>query len=255
MLRGRLAQSRVGSEDGFSWRGEEVSRIEGFSDAVFAFAVTLLVVSLDVPDTFDELLATMRGFFAFAICFWLLVAVWFDQYKFFRRYGLGDNATVHLNAVLLFIVLFYVYPLKFLFTMLTDRLLGFGNEVIESSQVPLLMIIYGVGFVAVQLVFVTLYWRAYSLRAVLELDADELSMTREEIQGFLVNVAVGLASVFVAVLGGEDASSWAGLVYVLIFPLQRINARVMKSRRATNSGAQSPFDGQGDARPGDRREP
>src|SRR5215210_1230856 len=122
MLRGRLAQRRIGGEEGFSWRGQEVSRIEGFSDAVFAFAVTLLVVSLEVPNTFDELLATMQGFFAFAICFWLLVVVWFEQYKFFRRYGLGDSFTMHINTALLFIVLFYVYPLKFLFTFLVDQL-------------------------------------------------------------------------------------------------------------------------------------
>ncbi len=32
---------------------------------VFAFAVTLLVVSLEVPHTFSELLTTMRGFLAF----------------------------------------------------------------------------------------------------------------------------------------------------------------------------------------------
>ena len=37
-------------------RGREVSRIEGVSYAVFGFEITLLVVSLEVPNTFDELL-------------------------------------------------------------------------------------------------------------------------------------------------------------------------------------------------------
>src|SRR5829696_10330144 len=166
VLRKRLIRREAG-EEGFSWRGEEVSRIESFSDAVFAFAVTLLVVSLEVPKTFDELISTMRGFFAFAICFWLLLAAWFEHYKFFRRYGTSDSYTMRLSAVLLFIVLFYVYPLKFLFVLIVDQLLGYDTAVgsststpveeIELGQFPLLMVIFGAGFVAVQLVFAMLY--------------------------------------------------------------------------------------------------
>ena len=104
----------------FRWRSHDISRIEALSDAVFAFAVTLLVVSLEVPKTFDELMHVMRGFGAFAICFTLLFVVWFNQYKFFRRYGLQDNVTLILNAMLLFVVLFYVYPLKFVFSFLVN---------------------------------------------------------------------------------------------------------------------------------------
>src|SRR5215213_7105853 len=244
MLRERLARRRVGEEEGFSWRGEDVSRLEGFSDAVFAFAVTLLVVSLEVPQTFDELLAAMRGFFAFAVCFALLFFVWHDHYTFFRRYGLRDASTVYLNAALLFIVLFYVYPLKFLFTMLVDQLLGFNEKVhlpngsvteaIEPAQWPLLMVIYGAGFVAVQLVFVLLYLRAYSLRGTLELNAYELSITREEIQSSLLNALVGLVSVAIAIIGGQEAVGWAGMIYLLLFPLQMIHGRLMDSRRSRN---------------------
>jgi hypothetical protein len=241
MLRGRLARRRVGEEEGFSWRGEDVLRIEGFSDAVFGFAVTLLVVSLEVPNTFDALLATMRGFFAFAICFWLLVAVWFEQYKFFRRYGLEDSLTMRLNAILLFIVLFYVYPLKFLFTLLVDQLLGYDTvvdpssgavvEEIEPEQLPLLMVIYGAGFVAVQLVFFLLYLRAYARRDALGLEAHERSITREEMQGFVLAAGVGLASIIIAVLGGQDAASLAGYTYLLLIPLLTTNGYLMGRRR------------------------
>ena len=216
-------------------------RIEGFADAVFGFALTLLVVSLEVPNTFDELLATMRGFFAFAISGWLLYSVWFDHYIFFRRYGLQDAFTMHLSSVLLFVVLFYVYPLKFLFTALVDQLLGFSTQVgsstgdvvetIRTDQWPLLIVLFGVGFVVVQLVFFLLYWRAYALREMLKLDAYEASITRQEIQGYLILAGVGLTSIAIAVLGREESLSWAGWAYLLSWPLMAIHGHIMARRR------------------------
>src|SRR6266571_6396477 len=140
MLRDKLIDRRIGDSKKFRWRSHEISRTESLSDAVFGFAITLLVVSLEVPKTFGELMQTMRGFGAFAISFTLLFMVWFNQYKFFRRYGLQDNLTVCLNAILLFVVLFYVYPLKFLFSLLVSGFTGGGGRVRLPGGVEGLMV-------------------------------------------------------------------------------------------------------------------
>src|SRR5205807_10047503 len=93
------AMRNLMAEKNFRWRGHEVSRIEGFSDAVFGFAVTLLVVSLEVPHSFAELKDAMLGFPAFGICFTLLLLVWRNHVHFFRRYGLQTAWASALNAM------------------------------------------------------------------------------------------------------------------------------------------------------------
>src|SRR6185436_16527828 len=110
MTHANFSQANRLADPHFRWRNDEMTRIEAFSDAVFAFAVTLLVVALEVPHTFEELANAMKGFAAFAICFTMLVMVWHDHVKFFRRYGLQTQRASVLNCALLFVVLFYVYP-------------------------------------------------------------------------------------------------------------------------------------------------
>src|SRR5689334_22350797 len=153
MIREFVGSALVPPEPHFRWRGGEITRLEGFTDAVFAFAVTLLVVSLEVPHTFGELMQAMKGFVAFAICFALLVQVWYYHYIFARRYGLQTTYTVVLNAMLLFVVLFYVYPLKFLFTYVVGAFSGgrtiprqqlFGMLSSEHQAIAL-MLIYSLG--------------------------------------------------------------------------------------------------------------
>jgi hypothetical protein len=145
-------------KDGFRLRGTAMSRVDGFSDVVFGFALTLLVVSLEVPKTYVELHASMRGFLPFAVSFTMLMTVWYAHYFFFRRYGLHDVGTIVLNAVLLFVVLFYVYPLKFMFGLFIGQMAGYEpGDQLEPHQNVELMMIYGLGFAAIYLLFFALY--------------------------------------------------------------------------------------------------
>ena len=86
------------ARDGFRLRGVAMSRIDGFSDVVFGFALTLIVVSLEVPKNFAELHGMLRGFLPFGVTFLMLMLVWHTHYKFFRRYGMHDLGTIWLNG-------------------------------------------------------------------------------------------------------------------------------------------------------------
>ena len=108
----------------------------------------------------------------------MLMQVWLWHYCFFRRYGLQDRQTLLLNIALLFVILFYIYPLKFLFLLFSDELLGLGTgSMIQDAQWPSLMIIYSLGFLAVQCLFALLYSHAYRKRAELELNEIEVYLT------------------------------------------------------------------------------
>lgn len=201
----------------FRNRAHEVSRIEAFSDIVFGFALTLIVVSLEVPETFDELLHEMRGFFGFAICFALLIWIWHCHYTFFRRYDMKDEFTIIMNTVLLFVVLCYVYPLKFLFAMLTGAL--HAKEAIRVEQTATLMIIYGVGFAAIFLLLFLMYVHAYRRRAALALNEVEIHDTKTQLWMHGSYVVIGLVSIAIALVAGVREMQWAGWVYALIGPV------------------------------------
>jgi uncharacterized membrane protein len=208
---------------------------------VIAFAITLLVVSLEVPRTFDELLVTMRGFLAFAITFAMLFHVWVVQYKFFRRYGLNDNFTIWMTAVLLFVVLFYVYPLKFVWTLIVNAFLGLGTTVqganghvepvVRGEQVPTMLLVYGLGFAAVFTIFSLLYLHAYRRRASLGLSELESFDTRAWSQENALMSLIGIFSVAIALTRNPRYMFLSGMSYWLIAPVLFIHGFAMGRRR------------------------
>jgi uncharacterized membrane protein len=214
------------AKDGFRLRGTSISRIDAFSDVVFGFAITLLVVSLEVPHTFDELHHSLQGFIPFGVCFVFLILLWYSHFKFFRRYGLHDVGTIAINAVLLFVILFYVYPLKFLFTVLAASWIGGDKNAFGTAgQMRELMVLYALGFTAVYFLFTALHWNAWRQRIELRLNPTELFLTRSSMIEYTAMGSIGLLSCLLALTLPARFGGIAGLIYFLLWPIGDVHGR------------------------------
>jgi uncharacterized membrane protein len=257
MLREKLIGHHTYKPHEFRWRSREISRLEGLSDAVFGFAVTLLIVALEVPKTSGELFETMRGFAGFAITFFILYTLWYRQFVFFRRYGLEDPPTVALTGALLFVVLFFVFPLKFFVGTMVNRLFGAPKtvrlpdgtveKVIRPEHIPLMMSIYGAGFVAVSSIFFLLYAHAYRKREELDLNELEVFDTRRTLEALLYTIGIGLMLIGVAWVGNfahgkpyEDSATYGsvGVLYAFIALMLYRTRKLGRRRKEMVAGIQ-----------------
>ena len=170
-------------------------------------------------------MTAMRGFVPFGVCFAQLIMIWRAHYQFSRRYGLEDPYTLMLNFLLLFLVLFYVYPLKFVFTMLFDEVTGHSMD-ISFHEASVLMRIYAIGFAAVFALFSLMYFHAYKLRDALELNRVEVLHTLFSLRECLIMVGVG-ATAFV--LAFKDPG-WAGWSFFVLGPALGIHGAIYGKR-------------------------
>ena len=228
------AKKKIGEREGFRWRGSDISRVESLSDAVFAFSVTLLIVSTEVPHNFNEFLLKLRDFVPFAACFMLLMSVWYLHYQFYRRYNIQDLKSTVLTMALLFLVLFYTYPLKFVFQTWWLSVIAEeeANKIFTSyDQVRLLFEIYAVGFIAVWVVFVLLYDHAYRLRDQLQLTELEMWDTIHVRREAIMFIFVGILAMVLAMTVPDEFIGATGIIYALLGVIGSIHGSWSGNRR------------------------
>lgn len=233
-------QTLLRGEPHFRWRSPDVSRVENLSDIVFALVLTLAAAQ-SVPSSFADLANLWRDGLAMAACFALILTIWHTHHVFFRRYDLQDSWTVFLNAVLLLLVLVFIYPLKFMADFVVTLFTG-GYEssasiqaVITVEQVAHLYLIYGVFFIAVQLVFALLYAHALKHRDAIELDLTERAYTRYEIEMALGITGLTLLIILAAYVLPNPYAPMSGMAFSLIGAIAFVCR--MNARRRISAGA------------------
>lgn len=208
-------------ERDFRWRSANPTRVEALTDMVFALSITLLVVSNAPPSSFADLTGQMWGFPGFAAAFGLVL--WHSHYIFFRRYALEDAFTTALNAALLFLIVFFVYPLKYPATMLSAFLRsvaeGAPDAPMTLAEATAALAYVSIGYAAVFLMFVLLYTRALYKADQLELSPREKALTRFGVAEHWVHVAVGLSVALLASILPVRWAPFSGFGFFVIGPM------------------------------------
>jgi uncharacterized membrane protein len=192
----------------------ELGRLELFSDAVFAIAITLLVLELKVPEpaavqATGGLAAALFGelpkFAAFYISFAVIGFYWSAHYRMFRHIRRCDGTLLALNLLLLLFVAFLPFPVA---------LLGsFRHE-------PTAIAFYAVSMALTGLSLNVLWWYATRRRRLVVPDLDRAVVRYIQFRAAAPPVAFAISMPL-----AFAHASWAMYSWLLVVPLLRIVGR------------------------------
>ncbi len=206
----------------FPRRGRNMTRLETFADAAFAFAAAMLAISIDeVPSTYDELILALQGAPAFAASLAVILVFWYAHQRWSDRFGLEDLPSVLLTFALIMVVMIYVYPLKIMFQsgfgFVSNGWLPSDFEIESLYQFQVLVTLYGVGFFVLCGLISGLYVHAWFQRDGLDMRADEQFDTASESIAWLLVGTFGVLSIVLVWTLPERWVSVAPWVYSLLF--------------------------------------
>src|SRR6267143_6642508 len=216
-------------QGGFRLRGMEMTRLETFIDAAFAFAISMLVIAAQqIPDNIQALLAAFKNVPTFICSIAVLGIYWRGHWLWSRRYGLEDGASILISWMMIVTILIFIYPLKAIFGamwyLLSNGQVGqpFSLHTTES-QARTIFVVYALGLIAISAEILLLNLRAWQLREPLRLNARERLMTRGELSGWSIPVMVGIVSLIFALTLPIEEIAWCGWVYFLMAILVRVH--------------------------------
>jgi Endosomal/lysosomal potassium channel TMEM175 len=217
---------------GFRLRGMEMTRLETFIDAAFAFAISMMVIApQQVPDNIDALLSAFKNVPAFIASIVVLGIFWRGHWLWSRRYGLEDGISIFISWAMIVTILIYIYPLKAIFGSMWFLLSGgrFGHAIGMHTDAQARSL-FAIGFIAIALEVVLLNLRAWQLREPLRLNAKESLITLYEITGRCIPVGVGIISLVLALALPREHIEWAGWVYFSMVVLVPLHAAYRRRR-------------------------
>lgn len=185
------------------------NRLESVSDAVFAFAATLMVVNIGVNTNITSFADEIPNFISFAVSFFVMMAIWKVHYNFFRRTSYIDNWIIALNMILLFTVLFYIFPIKSLLST------AFKVNTINADEFSNIFQLYSIGFSLIFLCFYLMYVRVYKKDKNQPKNLKNLFYARH----FLLFVIIGILSFIVAKSQIGLRFGAPGFLYAVLGPL------------------------------------
>jgi uncharacterized membrane protein len=161
-------------------------RLEAFSDGIFAFAATLLILNLGVDQARPlgpQLLDIWPGYVAYAISFTTIGIIWMNHHTVMNQIGHTDRSFLVLNVFFLMFIAFIPFP---------TRLLALD---IRTSDAQAAALLYGITLTAVAILFNALWRYAAWGRQLLRADAEE-----RVVRGISRSYVVGPVSYLTATL-------------------------------------------------------
>lgn len=222
-----LAQLPV--KNGFRLRGEAMTRIEVFSDAAFAFAVTMLVISIDsIPKNYIEFVEAMKGIPTFVLSVSLIMGYWLVHRRWSQQYGLEDPISMFCTLSIVVIILVFVYPLKLIMSytcfILSGKFLPTEFSITTEAEMTGLVLAFSVAGLLLAMAFLVLHLQALRQRDKLMLNSAETTMTRKMIAIWIVTCAATFLSVLLSWLLNPQigyVGGWALIIPWIAIPFIR----------------------------------